>query len=295
MQEIRVPAVPATAQDSGAAVRSLLCVDLSNQVYKATSVNLKLTSGRTFTGGVFGFVHFLAKAITLTEATHVVICKDSPPYRRSIDYPKYKKIREANRDEEVVLKVKETKKILDGMFDLLGLPVLEVAGYESDDLIAHLAKKYRNRFGRIVAASNDSDLYQLFEESPWFTIYRGKKGFYDRSEFDQEWGLSRDQFMDAHALMGTHNDIEGIEGVGPARAKAIVTDPPKMRSYLASHGDLIERNKKLIELPHPTFDGSVKLPVSKRGFNEREFIRFMGRLEIKVSTHLLNSLERVLG
>lgn len=275
-------------------MRSLLCVDLSNQVYKAAAANPNLTSGRTFTGGVYGFVMFLAKAVSVTGATQVVICKDLPPYVRSIEYPKYKKLRESNKDEELVIKVGQTKKILDDLFELLGMPVLGIKGYESDDMIGLVVRKYRHRFQKIVAASNDSDLYQLFDLCPNFSIYKGKNGFYDQAEFDIEWGLSRDQFMEAHALMGTHNDIEGIEGIGPVRAKSIVLDPPNLRSYRLSHSKLIERNKRLIELPHPTLDPTIQLPRPSKAFNEREFIRFMGRLDIRVSQQLLNSLEKVL-
>lgn len=276
-------------------MRSLLCVDLSNQVYKAAAANPNLTSGRTFTGGVYGFVMFFAKAVSASGATQAVICKDLPPYVRSTEYPQYKKLRESNKDEELVIKVAQTKKILDEMFELLGMPVMGIKGYESDDMIGLVVKKYRHRFHRIVAASNDSDLYQLFDLCPGFSVYRGKNGFYDSAEFDSEWGLSRDQFMEAHALMGTHNDIEGIEGIGPVRAKSIVLDPPKLRSYRLSHASLIERNKRLIVLPHPSLDPTVQLPRPTKTFNEREFIRFMGRLDIKVSQQLLNSLEKVLS
>lgn len=276
-------------------MRSLLCVDLSNQIYKAAAANPNLTFGRTFTGGVYGFMMFFAKSVAVTGATQAVICKDLPPYVRSTEYPQYKKLRESNKDEELVIKVAQTKKILDDLFELLGMPVMGIKGYESDDMIGLIVRKYRHRFQKIIAASNDSDLYQLFDLCSGFSVYRGQNGFYDKGSFDSEWGLSRDQFMEAHALMGTHNDIEGIEGIGPVRAKSIVLDPPKLRSYRLSHSKLIERNKRLIELPHPTLDPTIVLPRPSKTFNEREFIRFMGRLDIKVSQKLLNSLEKVLS
>lgn len=294
MYEARLPTFSSAAQDLGPAVRTLLCVDYSNNLYKAAAANADLTSGDIFTGGVFGFMYFLAKAIFVTKATQVVMCKDCPPYVRSSEYPEYKMLRATNKDEALVAKVKETKALLDDLFDLIGIPVMAAPGYESDDLIGLLVRKYRHRFGSIVAASNDSDLYQLFDVCSGFSIYRGKTGFYDKNDFDREWGLSRDQFMEAHALMGTHNDIAGIDGVGPVRAKGIVLDPPKLRSYRLSHASLIERNKRLIELPHPTMDPTLTLPRAGKIFKEREFIRFMGRLDIKVSFQLLASLEKVL-
>lgn len=276
-------------------MRNLLAVDLSNQIYKAAAVNSKLTSGRKFTGGLYGFVDFLARAIKVTEATSVVICKDCPPYLRSATYPVYKKLREKSKDEDMVKRVVESKRYLDELFDIIGIPVLAVPGFECDDLIALLVHKYRHRYGRIIAASNDSDLYQLFEVSDGFSIYKGKKGFYDHADFKDEWDLSREQFMTAHALMGTHNDIEGIPGVGPVTAKKIVRDPVKLRTYQGSHKDLIQRNYDLISLPHADLPFSTQLPVPRGKFKEREFIRFLGRFDIQVTQTMITSLEKVMG
>lgn len=275
-------------------MRTLLAVDLSNQIYKAVSVNANLTSGGTFTGGVYGFLYFLARAVAATKATDVVICKDCPPYARSKEYPQYKKLRQDKRDEVVAEHVKTSKILLDEVFEILGMPVMEEQGFESDDLIALIVHKYRHRFDRILAASNDSDLYQLFEVCEGFAIYKGKKGTYDRRDFERDWGLTRSQFMLAHSLMGTHNDIQGIDGIGPVRAKAIVKDPRKMREYQGSHGAMIERNHRLIKLPHHELDPTIQLPRPTKPFQERELIRYLGRLDIKTNPQLINSFERIL-
>jgi 5'-3' exonuclease len=169
------------------------------------------------------------------------------------------------------------------MATILGWPVWEHAGFESDDLIGHSLTQHRGRYESIVAMSNDSDLFQLFKYRQ-FSVYKGSAGLYTREDFDEEFEmLDPDTVPTFLALTGTHNEIEGIAGVGPKRARKIVEDTRLLRTVRSEHGDLIDRNIELITLPHGKFDKSIGIPkLGVQSFQERNFIRFCAMYNISV-------------
>jgi DNA polymerase-1 len=271
----------------------LLAVDLSFQTYRAVATHQNLSSAdNVFTGGLYGFLVSLASTIRDTKATRVVVCCDTKPYKRSAEYPDYKQLRKSSADpklkEQVLVSLEQIKRLL----HVVGIPVVAEPGFESDDLIAHFVHTHRGRFNTIFAASNDSDLYQLFW-CPWFRVYRKDlSSVMDRTRLLAETGLLPYQFMLASALQGTHNDIEGIPRVGPATAAKAVKDPGILRTYTERYGALIERNLRLIRLPHKDFPRQTPLP-SVASFDLRALYRFCARYDIEVTSTMLNSFEQV--
>lgn len=264
--------------------RVLLCVDMSFQVYRAAASHPMLTSRRTFTGGLYGFLTTLAKMVRETQATHIAFCQDRKPYRRSLMYPEYKQLRRKNADEELLKMYKQSMALVLDILAGAGLTVWGIDGFESDDLIGHCATKYRHRFTKIYAGSNDSDLYQLFAVAPNFYVYR--KSITDLMETRALWSqhrLTPAQFMMASALQGTHNDIEGIKGVGVKTAATIATTAVLLRSYRERYADIIDRNLALIKLPHPDFPRDTTIPIRQADFNPRALYRALGRYDIDVT------------
>lgn len=274
--------------------RTLLLVDLSYQTYRACAGYPNLMSAeREPTGGLFGFMTLLAKTINDTEADHVVICQDRRPYRRSELYPQYKMLRKDNEDKELKEKVNAALVQVLGMCKVVGLPVLGVDGFESDDIVGHFVHTQRGRFGTIYAASNDSDLYQLFW-CPWFKVYRksGMENVMDAVALKRETGLEPAQFVLAAALMGTHNDVEGIKGVGIKTACKAVRDGGMLRMYREQHRELIERNERLVRLPYEGFPRETALP-SMGKFRVRDLYRYCARYDINVTGQMINAFEKV--
>lgn len=277
--------------------RRLLLVDLSNQVYKATSSHQGLTSGDVFTGGLFGFIVGLASAIKELRINHVVVAMDSPPYRRSIDYPDYKKLRKkkekTEQDELMLMAFRQSMKLAQEFCGVANIPTWRLEGFEFDDLCAHAVRKYGRRYDRIIGWTNDSDLYQLFDCRNFF-IYKGKKqgGLYGRKEFDQEFpGLLPQDIPLFLAMTGTHNDIAGIDRVGPKSAMRALKEPGYMRTLREAHGHIIDRNLPLIKLPHPGFPFDLDLPPPGRGYQPRELYRFCSRYDIEVTKFIIDALE----
>lgn len=273
--------------------RVLLCVDMSYQVYRAAASHPMLTCRRIFTGGLYGFFTTLAKMVRETQATHIAFGRDMKPYKRSEVYPQYKAFRKKSMDETLKMMYAQSEKLVLECLEESGLKLWGIPGFEFDDLAGHCVMKYRNRFDRIYAGSNDSDLWQLL----WcenFRIYRKSLADVVSPESLAKQGFTPQEYMLATALMGTHNDVEGIDGVGEKTAFRAIRDPALMRSLREKHGKLIERNLGLIKLPHAEFPWEAALPVQE-GFNPRTLYRCLGRYDIEITGSISNALEQLRG
>lgn len=273
--------------------RILLAVDLSYQTYRAAAAHPMLSHEGIFTGGLFGFLTTLAKQIRETKATDLIICQDCKPYRRSLMYPAYKQLRKKNRDEDLLKLYLESQPIITAAIEEIGLPMIGVEGFESDDCIGWLVRQQRHRYQAIYAASNDSDLFQLFW-CPWFKVLKT-----DIKDCVDYWriangplGMSPDEFMLSSALQGTHNDIEGIPGVGPVTAYKAVKNAGEMRKLRERWGEVIDRNLSLIKLPHPEFP-HISLPRAAASFDARSLYRFCSRFDIQVTKSMIDSFDQI--
>jgi 5'-3' exonuclease len=215
------------------------------------------------------------------------------PYRRSLIYPEYKQLRKKNADDELLKAFNQSQSlILDLMQDVLGFPIMAEDGFESDDCIGWLVHRHRHRYDLIYAASNDSDLYQLFWCDRFRVLQKDINDVMDGTRLMKQFNMTPEQFMLASALQGTHNDIAGIVGVGPKKALDAIRMPNLMRAYREKHGDLIDRNMKLIKLPHPEFP-NARIPTQALRFDHRALYRWCGRLDIDVTQSMLTSFEQV--
>jgi 5'-3' exonuclease len=274
--------------------RILLAIDLSYQTYRAAAAHPMLTSRRVFTGGLYGFFTTFAKMMRETRATHVAFCQDVKPYLRSLVYPEYKQLRKASADDDLLKMYKQSMSLILEVFEECGLQPWGVPGFESDDLIGHCVMKYRHRFDRIYAGSNDSDIWQLLWADNFFIYTKSINELISGASLAKKHNITPEQFMLATALQGTHNDIAGIVGVGEKTAiKAVRDDPALLRALKAKHGELIERNLGLIKLPHVELPRSTALPQHGGSFNPRQLYKSLGRYDIDVTGSMVNAFEQI--
>lgn len=276
------------------AARVLLLVDNSYQVYRAAAAHPMLTSRRVFTGGLYGFWTTLAKTIRETQATHIAFCQDIKPYRRSETYPEYKQLRKQRADEDLLRAYKQSLKLVEESIEAAGLQAWGVPGFESDDLVAHCVMKYRHRFDRIYAASNDSDLWQLLWCDNFYIWRKSKADVVGGATLHDAFGkpITPAEYMLLTAITGTHNDVAGIPGVGPVTALKALRDPATMRKLRDGHGDVIDRNLALISLPHKDFPRGASLPAS-HGVDPRSLYRYLGGHDIEVTGALASALDQL--
>lgn len=274
----------------------LLLVDLSYQCYRAAAAHPNLTDAdNRFTGGVYGFFASLGKMVRETGATRLAVCQDRKPYLRSLAYPQYKRLRNSKPNaakEELVDRYEATVPQVLAALRACGIEPWGLDGFEADDMAGFAALHYRHRFARIYSGSNDSDLFQLFDAVPNYSVYAKDIGTcWNADRLRREHGMTAEQYMLSTALMGTHNDIEGIAGVGEVTARKAAKDPALLRKYRATYGDVIDRNLSLIRLPHPDFPGAA-LPENGEA-TPRDLYRALGRYDIQVTAPMVDALLQV--
>lgn len=273
--------------------RVLLAVDLSYHVHRAVSVNPHLTCGKMFTGGLFGFFSSIAKAIRETEATHVVFCRDTKPYLRSLTFPDYKTIRKKAQDPEKQQRVHVTMRMVTEALEAMGWPIWAEPGFEADDLLGHAAIKYRHRYDQIYLGANDSDLFQLLW-IPNLAIYNNDiKAIHTKETMLARQGVTPEEHSLMTAITGTHNDLPGVPRYGPITALKAMRDPVLFRQLMAEHGDTIRRNQDLIKLPHVQLSRSIRIPHPQAPFNYRSLYSCLGRYDINVTQSMIESFSQV--
>ncbi len=171
------------------------------------------------TNGVFGFVKLLLKIIADKKPMYAAVAFDvhAPTFRHKM-YDAYKAGRRAT-PEELLSQFPILKEVL----NLMGICICEKAGYEADDIIGTLAKRFSVQ---TYIYTGDRDAYQLVDETT--TVCFTRKGVSDLLEltadnFKDEIGLFPEQIIDLKAIMGDSSDnIPGVAGIGEKGARALL-------------------------------------------------------------------------
>ena len=177
------------------------------------------------TSVVFGFVKFL-RDIQKRERPDLLGVAFDPKggsFRRDI-FPEYK----ANRSEtpeDILLSIPYVKRVLDAMC----IPILEVAGYEADDVIGTLSQKGVEAGYDVYMVTPDKDYGQLVRDNCRIYKQRGAEGsieIVDREAIREKYGIDDPQLVrDIHALWGDASDnIPGVPGIGEKIACKLVRE-----------------------------------------------------------------------
>jgi DNA polymerase-1 len=175
------------------------------------------------TSAVFGFVKTLLGILERYGPTHIAVVFDSREATfRSGLYAEYK----ANRPEMPESLSAQIARLFE-VLGVMAIPCLAAPGYEADDIIATLSKKFSGELPvRIV--SGDKDLFQVVGGTVHL-IRPGKSGtpddVFDAEKVRASYGLTPAQFVDYQALMGDATDnVPGVPGVGEKTALKLITD-----------------------------------------------------------------------
>jgi len=180
------------------------------------------TTGGENTSALFGFMRMLLRLMRDEKPGYLACVFDSreKTFRYNL-YPQYK----ANRVKAPIdlLSQIETIKEVSGK---LGIPVIEVGGYEADDVIGTISTLASKQGVRTVIVSGDKDILQLVNDK--ITVYAPKKGIteievIDRKKVFQIWGVEPERMVDLLALMGDQSDnIPGVKGIGEVWAVKLI-------------------------------------------------------------------------
>ena len=223
-----------------------ILIDGSSLMHRAFYALPILTSSKgEYTNAIYGFAMMLCKLIENTCPTAMAVAFDKSRITfRSEVYEGYKAHRSATPPEliEQFCSVQE-------LIASLGIPVLEEAGYEADDIIGTLATRAEASGYETIIVTGDRDVLQLL--SPTTHVMFTRKGvteidWYDEAVFEEKYGLKPQQMIDMKGLMGDSSDnIPGVHGVGEKTALKLLKEYGSVEAVL----DNIEsiKGKKLKE------------------------------------------------
>lgn len=206
-------------------MKKLILIDGNAIVHRSFHALPPLTNRKgEMTNAVYGFSSVLIKVINELKPDYMVATFDlAAPTFRHIEYDQYKAKR-VKAPDELYEQIPKTKEVLTAF----GVPILEKEGFEADDIIGTVAKKYTNKEIEILILTGDLDTLQLIDDN--IRVYTMKKGIndtfiYSEKEVEERYGLKVSQMIDYKALRGDPSDnIPGVKGIGEITATSLLKE-----------------------------------------------------------------------
>jgi DNA polymerase-1 len=200
------------------------------------------------TSALYGFINTLLAILEGEQPTHIGVAFDtSAPTPRHIKYPAYK----AQRDEmpeELAASIPHVKALCRAFH----IPVLELDGFEADDIIGTLVKRAEANGMESFMVTPDKDFAQLVSDKS-FIWKPGRKGsdheVIDLAAMLKHWEIKRpDQVIDILGLWGDASDnIPGIPGIGEKTAKKLIAEFDSMENLIANAARLKGKQRENVE------------------------------------------------
>ena len=232
-------------------MKRLFLLDAYALIFRAYYALIKMpriTQSGFNTSAIFGFVNTLEEVLRKEKPSHIAVCFDpAGPTFRNEAFEQYKGER-ASTPEDIKLSVPIIKEIVKAY----NIPVVEVEGYEADDVIGTLAKKAEKEGYTTYMMTPDKDFGQLVSPAvlQYKPAYRGQD-FEIRGEKEvcERYGIKRtSQVIDLLALMGDKIDnIPGCPGVGEKTAIKLIEEFDSVDNLVLHTEQLKGALKKKVE------------------------------------------------
>ncbi len=244
-------------------MNKLVILDGNSLAHRAFhALPLLTTTTGHFTNAVYGFTTMLQKIIKQEQPDYLVVVFDAGRVTfRNKEYENYKANRKSTPDE-----LRPQFLLIKQVLKALKIPILELQGYEGDDLIGEVVRAAEKRGLEILIVSGDRDLLQLVSEHTKALLTR--KGISDMECFTpqkvkEKYGVTPEQIPDLKGLKGDQSDnIPGVPGIGAKTAVKLLTQfstieecyanldqlPARAVSRLKGHEEQALLSKKLATL-----------------------------------------------
>jgi DNA polymerase-1 len=228
--------------------KKLFVLDAMALIYRAHfafSKNPRITSAGLNTSAVFGFTNTLWEIISKEKPTHIAVAFDTPePTFRHDNFEAYKANRQ-EQPEDITVAIPIVKKLL----KCFNIPVLEIPGYEADDVAGTIAKRAEKEGYQVYLMTMDKDYCQLVTENVFVykPAYMGAgHEVYDVARVLERFGVERvEQVIDILGLMGDAVDnIPGIPGIGEKTAQKLVAEFGSVENLIANADKLKGKQKE---------------------------------------------------
>ena len=268
---------------------NVLIVDHLNTLMRSLHVHTRLYYDDQFTGGVYGYVQQIASAVNKYDIDKVIICKDSPPYKRKKLCKEYKGDRKEFTPEENRI-MQDSVTLADEFLTLSGFIVAEQKGYEADDLIALLQQRLTKEDHKIYIRSSDDDLHQLLDKNT--VLLKNKGATYNLRNYNRDNEFSVEQWSLYTAIKGGHNNLKGLKGIGAVKAAKILLDKSLLERVLLDNGTYLLTALQLIELP---LEGCEFSEQKQAKFKNRDYVRFLAKLGIDPTSAMTDPFTKFSG
>lgn len=248
-------------------------IDGSSYIFRAFFALPPLTNSAGLpTHAIYGFTTMTFKFLKTHRPEYLAVALDAgrETFRNEI-FQDYK----ANRPEapaDLVPQFPYIRKVLEAM----NVAVLELEGYEADDIIATLCKDFSARGFSVVIASGDKDLMQLVGERVKL-LDTAKDKWIDTAAVKEKFGVEPQKVIEVMGLMGDAIDnIPGVKGIGEKTAIALIQ----------KYGSLENLFARLDELEHSGLRGAGRIRKALADSKELAFLsRELATVRTDVPVH----------
>nr|MDQ6910314.1 DNA polymerase I [Actinomycetota bacterium] len=261
---------------------------LAYRAFFALPTDMATASGQV-TNAVFGFTSMLINLFKDHKPDSIAVAFDLPqPTFRHELVPDYKAGRAAAPDI-----LRQQMGLVRQVVETLAIPIVEVPGFEADDVIATLATQARDRADDVIIVTGDRDTYQLVEDPHVRVLYnrRGVSDYvlYDEAGIKERTGVPPTLYPQYAALRGDPSDnLPGVPGVGEKTAARLIMAygdldgvyehvdeaTPKLRENLKAHEEQVRRNATATPLVRDV-DLGVQIEDLKMGDWDPEAVRVL--------------------
>ena len=243
-----------------------------------------VTSSGQITNAVYGFTAMLIKLLADERPDAVVVCFDKgAPQFRLDRYAEYK----AGRPRRPTL-FGSSFRLIREVLESLRIPMVELEGYEADDLLATLTKRLRQEGNEVLIVTGDRDILQLVRDG--VAVIMTRRGISDVIRYDdatvvERYGVTPEQWTDFVALKGESSDnLPGVPGVGDKTAAQLINKygdieqviahadelTPKLRDAIKERANQVRINKELGRLLDDVpFDSIQRMFASSPGMRKK--------------------------
>lgn len=250
------------------------------------------------TNAVYGFLNIMFKILDEEAADYIAVAFDlSAPTFRHKAYAEYKGTRKSMPDE-----LREQVPLIKDVLSSMNIPILTKEGYEADDIIGTIAKRYQSDEVFVSVISGDRDLLQLSDKYIKIRIPKTSKGVttvhdYLPEDVMNEYGVTPKEFIDVKALMGdTSDNVPGVPSIGEKTATKIIQEyhsienaiehvdelkPPRASKALSEHIEDAKFSKMLVTI---VTDAPIETDISDMEVGNlytKESLEWINKLEFK--------------
>ena len=207
-------------------MKKLLILDANSIVNRGFYAVRPLTNKDGLnTNAIFGFLNIFFKYVEEIKPDYIAAAFDvsAPTFRHKM-FDGYKATRHKMPDE-----LREQIPVLKDVLTAMNIPILELAGYEADDIIGTVSRVCEEQDVNCCVLTGDRDDLQLASQKTHIHLVITKMGntettVYDDKKVYEKYGVTPSEFIDLKAIMGDSSDnIPGVKGIGEKGATALIT------------------------------------------------------------------------